>query len=164
MGIVGNARDALTIRDYTIALSKWQYGGWDPSREAVAPVTPEGWKLLGSGCYRQGWLSPDGVVYKVEHAYDLDSDQTNKGEAANGVRILTRCKLPNFVRLPKFTFYELDGRGVMACEYVKRTNPEPVVPWQAVRYDVQRAITVGDLHHGNVCANGGKWVITDFGD
>lgn len=123
--MIGNAVDAEFIRDFVMSrvrqdwqnqMQMWEYG------EFCGPIgpdpTPEGWRYLNKGAYRSAWLSPTGVVYKVEHKYDSYNSQSNYGEYQNVLRILTQTRIPEKLRIPRFTYYTLDGRGVSAMEFV----------------------------------------------
>jgi hypothetical protein len=126
--VIGNARDAEMIRNYVVnsrivreERSNYECGYFiGPVRKR--PSRPEGWKRIGGGCFRSAWLSPDGVIYKVEHAYG-SYGQSNSEEYENVVRILTGNKSHPYVSIPRVTYYALDGRGVIAMEYVKGENP-----------------------------------------
>lgn len=107
--MIGNESDAQFIRDYVLE------GG---ERDIYGEVTsaPKGWVRLGSGCYRSAWLHEESnVVYKVEHWYSDGYGQSNAGEAKN-LRRYYLTKLPEGCRLPRFGYFELDGRGVVAME------------------------------------------------
>lgn len=103
----GNERNARFIRDWYVLMAEHCRTGEKP---------PQEWRRLGSGCYRAAFLhEPSGVVYKVEHRYGSGYTQSNKGEAESFRRFLL-TKLPHGCRLPRWEFYELDGRGVMVME------------------------------------------------
>jgi hypothetical protein len=108
--VIGNADEALFIRDW--------YIGQGPQRRYESNDTPEGWERLGSGCYRAAFLSPSGVVYKVQHSYEY-SGQSNAGEAET-LRRYWLTRMPKGCRLPRWSLYELDGKEVMAMERFAR--------------------------------------------
>jgi hypothetical protein len=65
---LGNASDAALAQSY--------YDGYAEFRN--------GWKELGSGCYRTCYLSPDGIVYKVQSRQSAESPNYNSN--SNEVR------------------------------------------------------------------------------
>lgn len=105
--MLGNETDARFIRDWV--LEQEGYGPRDWTSEA-----PEGWTRLGWGAYRVAMLSPEGVVYKVEHRYG-QFGQTNSHEAYMLGRYGTQ-QLPEGCRLPRWNFFPLDGKGVIVME------------------------------------------------
>jgi hypothetical protein len=106
MSMIGNADEALFIRDWYIGLgAERRYDSHD---------TPEGWERLGNGAYRAAFLSPSGVAYKVQHSYKYSS-QSNAGEAKT-LRRYWLTRMPKGCRLPRWSLYELDGKEVMAME------------------------------------------------
>lgn len=108
--MIGNAEDARFIRDWSLQRYKD-----DPYDYIPGPSAPEGWKRLGKGCFRIAYLSPDGVVYKVERHYGDGWSQSNRGEDKN-LRRYRFTKMPEGCRLPRWQYFELDGKGVMAME------------------------------------------------
>lgn len=105
--MIGNEADAEFIRDHVVDVTG------DYFRESIA--NPQGWRHLGSGCYRSAWLHLEsGVVYKVQHGY-LNSWQSNEGEAETLRRYFLK-KMPKGCRLPRWQYFALDGRGVIAME------------------------------------------------
>jgi len=196
--MIGNARDAKLIRDYAATLKAWarernmrhdnKYRDYDKFHGPVRqqPVIPEGWERIGAGAYRAAFLSPDGVVYKVEHTYDDEYGQSNRGEYENACRMLFRGaeRIPG-LRLPKFTLYTLDdNRPVMAMEYVKgEWSSEAVycdtwgreVKCKCERFDGEcnyvrwnefgRMCGLSDIHGGNIVfiPEQRTWVLVDLG-
>jgi hypothetical protein len=81
------------------------------------PEAPEGWKRLGSGCYRIAYLSPSGVVYKVQGRYEANDDrwQSNKTETAN-LRKNALKKFPKGCRLPRWSEFYFGTKTVVAME------------------------------------------------
>lgn len=157
MGMVGNARDAQFIRDWCLNDRERDVYGYVLNEQGA----PEGWTHLGSGCYRDVYASPDGVAYKVEQYYsdrgEYDGHQSNKSEADNLKRLYLTCRMPEGTRLPRFTFYALDGRGVMAMELLtggtlnrfNRFDGEGERYWK-LRSKLLNALGIEDLHGGNV--------------
>lgn len=93
-------------------ISNWEY-----------PEPPEGWSRLGSGCYRVAYLSPSGVVYKVQGRYSEDDDQRWQSNISE-VRNLRRYHLKRFpkgCRLPRWNSFEFPGgKTVVAMEKFDR--------------------------------------------
>lgn len=165
MGIIGNACDAETIRDYAVAM-KSHHDFW-----TERPTMPEGWRELGDGCFRRAFLSPDGVVYKVQKDYANRYGQTNEGEYKNLLHGLA-CEAPEHTRMPRFTYYELDGRGVMAMERIHgetlegltETGDEPEDGFHRL-CELEDAYGIMDGHCGNVVVEEktGDLVLIDWG-
>lgn len=129
------------------------------------PLIPEGWTRVGSGAYRTAYLSPGGVIYKVEHNYATGAGwgQSNRGEYENILRMVRENARHEFCRLPKSTYFQLDGRGVMAMEYINGERPEM---WECgyscscakltgecntpVIDEIGHAFGIDDMHAGNI--------------
>lgn len=140
--MIGNASDATYIRD------------WYVNRTGAASA-PAGWRKLGEGMYRVAFRSPDGVVYKVQDSY-VYSEQNNLGEYRNWNRLRLSCKLPQGARWPRLAYYGLDGRGVIAMEYVGALlrdfgsySPDGSRYW-GIRSKICRITDMWDLHGENV--------------
>lgn len=80
------------------------------------PKIPAGWKYLASGISRRAYLSPTGVVYKVQK--DPGSDyQGNKGEHATAEKV-RRSGSVKGAYIPRTALYEVPGSWVIALEYM----------------------------------------------
>lgn len=154
--MLGNAGEARFIRDWYIHnLSdkngdRWTYDG---------PHAPEGWEKLGSGCSRAAFLSPSGVVYKVQHNYDGYIGQSNSGEASTLRRYFLK-KMPRGCRLPRYTYYDLDGRSVMAMERFSkllsnysRYGGDGERYWNALSRLQDAMLDLYDLHGANLAVD-----------
>ncbi len=146
--MIGNAADAKLISEC---------GGY---------ATPKGWRRLGSGCYRTAYLSPEGVVYKVE---TYRANGCNKREADNLIRLNKKCRMPEGTRLPKFTYYS--DCGVIAMERLDRTlhevdDHEDWNKYQSLRAQIGYATRICDMHNGNVMVDDetGDLVPVDLGE
>lgn len=126
--MIGSAKEAETILAYYKNQEKFKDAKnratlkiWDRGDKPVLvkrPKLPFGWKLLGEGCFRKAYLSPSGVVYKLQRRYP-NRFQTNVDEYNAIVRILIDSRPVSGVRLAKSTLYMLsDGMPVMAMEYI----------------------------------------------
>lgn len=142
----GNETEARFIRD-------WRDLYLRAGRTTHEIPVPEDWKKLGSGCYRTAYLSPSGVVYKVQHR--KTSWQTNVGEAEK-IRSLMFRKLPKGCRLPRFALYDLGTEGVLAMEkFDKLLNEFAFYSFDGSRYwglreELMQALNLWDLHGANV--------------
>lgn len=95
---VGNIEEAREI-------SQWDVFDTD---------APEGWKIIGAGSFRKSYLSPSGVVYKLQKS-DYSSD--NADEYMN----IQDCQLtpvPGW-RVPKASLYSPLGKPIIAMEYIE---------------------------------------------
>lgn len=156
-GNVGNAQDAQFISD-------WHQG----ERCRFSSSAPEGWKLLGAGCYRTVYASPSGVAYKVQGA---QSGQTNVGEHKSLRRLHFFCKMPKGTRLPRHTLYRIDGsHEVMAMEMLGKTlrryfgNDRQ--RYETLAREIASATRMWDMHYDNVMIDSstGELVPVDFGE
>ncbi|WP_221568632.1 hypothetical protein [Alkalihalobacillus sp. TS-13] len=178
--IVGNARDAERILRYV--KDKKKETDECVTRNFIGPVRrvkmPEGWELVGRGSFRIAYLSPDRVIYKVQHTYDYEYGQNNYGEFENIVCIFQSRKTMPGVRFPKFTLYELSGQPVMAMEFVKGVFPETYICYDTCNCqrfsgkcnyetltEIRETFDLFDLHDRNVMfvPEQGEWVIIDVG-
>lgn len=77
--------------------------------------SPDGWEFIGEGAYRFAFRSPSGVVYKIENE-DGEHEHHNNREFDN----IQRCKLIPVQgwRVPDATVYHVNGRDVIAMEYI----------------------------------------------
>lgn len=81
---------------------------------------PEGWGYLDEGEERAAFLSPDGVVYKVE----LNNCGINRTEYFNICKLEMQESIENW-RIPEAMLYELDKfHSVIAMEYIDGEDPE----------------------------------------
>jgi hypothetical protein len=137
---------------------------------------PKGWKKLGEGAYRSTYLSPEGVVYKVNGStYDGDH---NFIEAMNFRRIRSsKVKVPRTWRVAKTKLYTFDHDddkvNVVAMEYVKGEHKSGLcTSEQEEKYFEEcgaiaawDALGLDDLHEGNfVITPKGTKVIIDLGE
>lgn len=163
MGMVGNPQDAQLIRDYI--RNDWSF--YDESR----PAAPEGWEYLSSGVYRNCFVSPDNVVYKVD-CYPDSGEGTNAGECRNLVRCAA-LPAPEHTRMPKFTYYGLNGDGVIAMERIHGTplrearalgKLEDRTKFDVIISELERKYDLDDLHGANVIVEpSGDLVVVDWG-
>lgn len=101
---------ARTIREYGKAYDLWIEDEDNPCPEYPDLVPPvlAGWQVLGTGCSRTAYLSPKGVVYKVNR--DLSDGEyksnSNYAEMHNIVRIKGGV-LPKGWAVPDATLYHI---------------------------------------------------------
>lgn len=147
--MLGNEEDARFIRDWYLNAVNEKGDRWN-----LTP--PEGWARLGGGCYRAAFLHEEsGVVYKVQHSYGYGYGQSNASEAETLRRYMFR-KLPQGCRFPRYSFYELDGKGVMAMERFSKLlrdysrYAEGSHYWDRLRKLQGALYDVYDLHSANL--------------
>ncbi len=80
--------------------------GWGP--------TPKGWKKIGQGSYRDVYLAPSGVVYKLEKVNYFT--EANVKEFENYRRI--KSKRVRGWKVPKTQLFMVDSNPVIAMEFV----------------------------------------------
>lgn len=79
---------------------------------------PDGWAYLGHGMYRCAFLSPSGVVYKLETGKYAGS-QSNRGEYERilEMRFSDSVKTAGVI-IPKAWLYSVKKRDVIAMEFM----------------------------------------------
>lgn len=153
--MLGNEADARFIRD-------WYARELDKPTDNQYGDAPKGWTWLGAGCYRAVFLSPDGVAYKVQQRYAEPGgweSQSNKTEAAN-LRRYWLTRMPRGCRLPRWGYFELDGRGVIAMERFDKTlnrysqySDEGSKYWGALGRISDLMCDLYDFHGGNLAVD-----------
>lgn len=120
------------------------------------PEPPKGWSRLGSGCYRIAYLSPSGVVYKVQGRYMADDEQyqSNKTETAN-LRKYALKKFPKGCRLPRWSEFYFGTKTVVAMEkFDKLLRQLSYTERDSTNVARQRMLnvvtTLHDLHDANM--------------
>jgi hypothetical protein len=89
-------------------------GEWDHNN----PL-PDGWHYIGDGEERIAYLSPSGIVYKVD-----TRSGSNRREYFNICLIELTNPLKNW-RVPEATLYEIDKQNsVIAMEYIGGRDPQ----------------------------------------
>lgn len=139
MNKIGNAAHAETIANFDT---------YEDCEDA-----PEGFKFLGSGCYRNAYLGPDGVVYKREHT--ADDAVCNRGE----VKMYEEHKdNPTFegFRLAACTLYG----EVLAMEFVK-DNWESMLPHPCQPKMTRTMMDTFGYYDSNANRRGSNWFIQD---
>ena len=90
---------------------------WRPNGKS-ATYREHGWSFLGSGSYRECYLSPTGVVYK----YDYNDSQSygNRAEWGNYSYLYAhRENIPKRIRLPRAYLWDFGRYAVIAMEYIE---------------------------------------------
>ncbi len=79
---------------------------------------PDDWAYLGHGMYRAAFLSPSGVVYKVETGKYAGS-QSNRGEYERILEMrFSDSVKESGVIIPKAWLYESGNRDIIAMEFM----------------------------------------------
>lgn len=162
MHSIGNEHDAQTIY-YWVRGHENRYGKPSCVEQESAPY---GWEFVGSGSFRSVWLSPEGVVYKVEHGYEYDYQSE---EEINNLKRVWERGAPQGCRLPKFDKYIVDDRFVVAMELIKGVllyeygGPEREELY-GILSDVENDLSLNDMHDENALVDeDGYLVPVDFG-
>jgi len=151
--MIGNKADAALAANFIVTFDE---DTWDEIVEGM----PEGWKFLGSGCSREAFLSPDGVVYKREpHTAGMVSTNNaneyafykSNSETIAGFR-LAACYL-----------WE---NNVLAMEYAKDDGSNVDRVWETMRDTMRERFNYhdcakfkrGDNWHGVA----GNIILTDY--
>lgn len=153
--MIGSEGYALYIRDWYAERYELYCKGDIPYGHLNETV-PAGWQRLGAGCSRTAFLSPDGVVYKVQQGYGHGWGQSNEQEWRNYNRFRLSHRLPQGARFPRWSFYRLDGRGVIASErFIRLLNDfsqysdEGSTLW-SLRGKVADQLNLWDMHGANL--------------
>lgn len=150
------------------------------------PEIPEGWKYLAAGVSRRAYLSPSGVVYKVQRNPESDY-QGNKGEHETAERVRKSGSVRG-AYIPKTSLYEVPGSWVIALEYMNGIRgdqhweqcanaayygkgkcscmfPGAVRCALAIRRELQNKLGLTDLHNENVLwvPSQRVWAVVDLG-
>jgi hypothetical protein len=105
---------------------------------------PNGWRYLGHGMYRCAFLSPSGVVYKIETGNRISRLQNNMTEYERILELRFSDVVEKArVIIPKAWLYSVGKRNVLAMEYMDGD-------W-ASGYHSLSACDCGD-RFGNTCA------------
>jgi len=149
--MIGNRGYAMYIRDWVRDTPEGK-GYYDSPRYA-----PAGWKYLGQGCFRAAYLSPDNVVYKVQHQPGYVG-QSNLREYKRYNFLRLSYRMPEGARFPLLRFFELDNSdGVNAMDHVgttlNRYGGEDYYEYSEVLRVVSRRLSLWDMHHGNAAVD-----------
>jgi len=167
---IGNASEAAEI------LAAFRKGRsedkWD---EGIA--IPDGWKYLGHGLYRTAFLSPSGVVYKLERG-SLSWWENNRKEYENILEMRYDSRVTETVIIPKAWLYEIDGSDVIAMEFMDGIWTEFHFPEDCECGDtfggtcarvqfraIEQKLALNDVHSGNAVFIPAqkKWALIDLG-
>lgn len=127
---------------------------------------PEGWKYINKGCDRSAWLSPSGVVYKVEHRSTYSSQ--NESEASRLKEVWKRPPIEG-CRFPKFDIFTVGDEIVIAMEMIdgprladyKGPDYDDL---HCLMYDLEDKYGLCDVHDENVLVDeDGILVLVDLG-
>lgn len=172
--MVGNAAEASIARAEVRAYEGSHFNVQTQMR------LPEGWEVLGYGCFRVALLAPSGAVYKVQWRPGRQG-QTNRDEFDNALRVLTECRAPERTRIPAFTLYAdpdpLGGDDVIAMERVhgvtldefedgtEDTDDPVATEYRRLMWKCEDAFGLVDLHTENVMIDSrtGYLVVVDLG-
>lgn len=104
---LGNATDAK------VALRRYKDECEGRLNQVPHPYPEKGWRRIGAGSTRTAYLSPARVVYKV------GDDYINQIEAKRARLARSSKKLADLgVKVPRTRLHHVQGRSVMAMEYV----------------------------------------------
>ena len=147
--MIGNESDALYIRDWYMNDYSERY-----KRDPQGVDLAEGWKEIGLGCFRAAFLSPDDLIYKVQHGYS-EGRGDNLKEWETWKRLYCTWKLPKGARLPRMGYYNLDGRGVVVAEYLPLLlrhawRSDEYEQYRRTRAAIERACKLSDMHEANL--------------
>jgi len=149
--MIGNRGYAMYIREWVRA----EQGDWESAYDSPRHA-PAGWKYLGQGCFRAAYLSPDNVVYKVQHY--AGTGQSNFTEYRKYNRLRLEHKLPEGARFPLLQHFALaNGDGVNAMDHVGPTlnkyTGDDYHKHSSCLADISRQLRLWDMHHGNAAVD-----------
>lgn len=151
--MIGNRGYAMYIRDWVRDEQKSRgiEGYYSPR------CAPADWKYLGQGCFRAAYVSPDGVVYKVQHD-GCYGGQSNTSEYRKYNRLRIEHRMPEGARFPVLSNWEVGGPDtVNAMEYVGKTlnvySGDDYYKYSDCLRAVSRRLRLWDMHHGNAAVD-----------
>lgn len=137
----------------------------------IAPHAPGGFRWLGAGAFRDAYLGPDGVVYKVAQGHHCVQDNRAEDEVSRAIwdaaAIPAIARLLEKVYVPKTTLYG----DILAMEYVDgakceyedaRGWLEDDVPQEVL--DALEDLGIYDCHGGNVLRTKDGYAVVDLGN
>ena len=162
--MIGNRGYATFIRDW-VRQQQNLFGKFGTPR-----IAPEGWTRLGEGCYRIAYLSPDGVVYKVQLSGGY-SYQTNEGEYRKYNNLRIAYRMPKGARFPLMCNFRIEGEdtvnamdmvGPTLNKYEGEDRHKLIATWSSLAWTMQ----LGDAHHANVAVDEARKLVVpiDLGD
>ncbi len=165
MRIIGSQDEAEKIHDWVRHCEAIQ----GKPRVVRLKSAPRGWRYISRGEYRSAWLSPSGVVYKVNHRRETYWDQS-AAEAAN-LRSAWFQKPPAGCRIVRFGTYSVKGEVIVAMEYVDGELVDALSeaqvntdPYYARMRRMEDLFKLSDLHGDNAMVDGnGNLVVIDWG-
>lgn len=105
---------------------------------------PEGWVWLGSGGSRNAYLSPSGVVYKIQHDSSEAETPWNRMEIGQFARIRKERSLPPSWRVPKTHLYSFRTTYTRYNRKLRKEVVEPgTVHIVAMEYVAGQAVGCG---------------------
>lgn len=132
-----------------------------------------GFIYLGSGCFKDAWQAPDGLVYKVGNdaeAYgDHDSDAAlDEADAYLRMEFHTATELARSGKrwVCPTSMYDVDGVAVMVQ---RRYEPNPMAREFSMRASVREAVEDAQYHLSDIYSNNYGFTLTgqvrvfDFG-
>jgi hypothetical protein len=143
-----------------------------------AGSVPNGWEKIGSGEFRTAYLSPTGIVYKVERGFR--KGQSNRGEYEHILELrYSEAVKESGAYIPKAWLYEIGRVSVIAMEYCAGINvsigciledecqcgPEfSECGWDTIER-ISYATGLTDLHKDNVVFLPAqkRWALIDLG-
>lgn len=151
--MIGNRGYAMYIREWVRDAQRVEgLVGLVPRR------APEGWKYLSQGCYRGAYLSPDGVVYKVQISPGLYSGQPNIDEYRRWWKLRLRYREIEGMRWPLMNCFQFEGADdINAMDHVGKTLSQYDGPDRQQYLDAARRcgwnLDLPDMHHGNLAVD-----------
>lgn len=143
----------------------------DQARYA-SPYAPRGLTYLGSGAFRDAYLGPDGVVYKV--AISAGCVEDNRAEHDISKAIWDAADIPAIARLleevyvPQTSLYG----DILAMEYIVGKPSVDVMDYCDIPFEVEsacEALGIFDTHGNNVLEchdltpTGARYAVVDLG-
>lgn len=173
----GSMTEAETI------LAAFKKGKADKDFSGYADIPlPDGWRYLGNGAYRCAFLSPSGVVYKIElrsnNGYAWGQSNRGEYERILELRYDDRVKAAN-VYIPKAWLYTIRKTDVIAMEFITGEWCESYHSLEncncAGRFGelcamtqffmIERHLNLSDVHHENAVFIPAqkRWALIDLG-
>lgn len=148
--MIGNRGYAMYIREWAREKQRADnLGSYQLPREA-----PDGWKYIGQGCYRAAYLSPDGVIYKIQVTPGRFCGQSNADEHKRWWQLRIKHREIEGMRWPLMNLFRFEeGDDINAMDYVGPTLSSYYGPdyrkYVELRTRCAWHLGLSDSHNGN---------------
>ncbi len=127
---------------------------------------PDGWRRIGSGCFRQVFLHVDSnVVYKTETQSGYDPEYGSAAEVRNARRLRSGTDgfVGSYIRIPPTSCFTINNELVVAMERVSGTlfadiEPEGRMGFREACWELYR-LGFMDMHDANFFVDADRYLV-----